>query len=489
MEHRLLSVFGVKFAAVGGYLDRPGKSWGHVHRFHLVLLGVIAATSVGAALWVVRDSSYVAEPLLETYLEMAGSLIAFTFAANALVRFRGTHDRMSLMLAFGFALAGLIEAATGMTVYRGMLVASPAGTDISLAWLAGRTLLGLLLLATLVVERQIPMSRDPGKEMAGVILIVGVVAYLTSVFYFMLPAAPKIEPGALVPRPWDLLPAAIYLAATVGYGWRLRRAHLALDRALFIATGLNVICHITISESQHAFDAAFTLAHFLRVLSYVVVLGGTLLDNAQLFDQVSRMACSDSLTGLANHRRLLEVLEGETQRSRRTGRSFAVLLLDLDGLKRINDRDGHLTGSRAITRVGYVLRNCTRAIDTAARYGGDEFAVVLPESGAQEGHQLARRVCERLARDGERPNITVSVGVAVYPTDGTTIETLLGAADSGLYRMKRDGRRKPAGECSGLLVVNRGSKKQRGWELARTRPPPAGSRRIVARVPLAGLSY
>jgi diguanylate cyclase (GGDEF)-like protein len=421
-------------------LDRSGKSWGHVHRFSLVLLGVIAATAYCASLWVLRDSTYVAEPLLETYLEMAGSLIAFTFAANALVRFRAAHDRMSLMLAFGFALAGLIEAATSISAYHGMLAASAAGTDISLSWLAGRTLLGILLLATLVVERQIPISRDPGKEVAGVILIVGAITYLTSVFYFMLPAAPKLEPNALVPRPWDLLPAAIYLAATVGYGWRLRRAHLALDRALFIATGLNVICHITISESQHAFDAAFTLAHFMRVLSYVVVLGGALLDNAQLFDQVSRMACSDSLTGLANHRRLMEVLEGEIQRSRRTGRSFAVLLLDLDDLKGINDRDGHLTGSRAIERVGQVLRSSTRAIDTAARYGGDEFAVVLAESGAQEGHQLATRVCERLAHDGERPNIAVSVGVAVYPIDGTTVETLLGAADRGLYRMKRGGR-------------------------------------------------
>ena len=110
------------------------------------------------------------------------------------------------------------------------------------------------------------------------------------------------------------------------------------------------------------------------IVSYVVVLGGTLLDNAQLFDQVSHLAASDSLTGLANHRHLLEVLETEIQRSRRTGRSFAVLLFDLDGLKKINDRYGHLTGSRAIKRMGSALRDSSRAIDTPARYGGDEFA-------------------------------------------------------------------------------------------------------------------
>ena len=99
-----------------------------------------------------------------------------------------------------------------MTFYRGMLVTNPGGSQISLAWLAGRTLLGVLLLAALVVERRIPVSREPGKEIAGATLIVGVAAYLTSVFYFMLPDAPKIHPGAFVPRPWDLLPAAIYVA-------------------------------------------------------------------------------------------------------------------------------------------------------------------------------------------------------------------------------------------------------------------------------------
>jgi predicted signal transduction protein with EAL and GGDEF domain len=81
------------------------------------------------------------------------------------------------------------------------------------------------------------------------------------------------------------------------------------------------------------------------VLSYIAVLGGTLLDNAQLFAQVSRLAASDSLTGLANHRRLLEALETEIERSRRTRRSFALLLFDLDDLKKINDKYGHLTGA------------------------------------------------------------------------------------------------------------------------------------------------
>ncbi|MGH9718287.1 MAG: diguanylate cyclase [Candidatus Acidiferrales bacterium] len=410
--------------------------------YRIVIASLVAVVAYVAILWGLRTSSYAADPLLGTYLDMAGSLIAFTFSANAMMRFRGTHDRISLILAFGFVLAGLIEAATGMTSYRGMMAAPGHSTEISLGWFAGRTLLGVVLLVALVVEKRLPVAREPGKEIAAATMIVGAVAYLTSAFYFMLPQVPKIQPDAVIPRPWDLLPAAIYIAATIGYGRRLRKANTWLDRSLFVAAGLNVICHLTISESQHMLDACYTLGHALVVFSYVVVLGGALLDNAQLFDQVSRLAASDSLTGLANHRHMIEVLENEIERSRRTGRSFAVLLFDLDGLKKINDKFGHLVGSRAIKRVGDVMSSTCRAIDTPARYGGDEFALVLPESGEREAEQAAMRICERLQNDGEEPRLAISMGQAVYPMDGTTIEQLLGAADTALYDMKGLGQKK-----------------------------------------------
>ncbi|MGH9699085.1 MAG: diguanylate cyclase [Candidatus Acidiferrales bacterium] len=406
------------------------------------MICLICAGAFFVFVFALRSSSFVADPFLDTYLEMAGSLIAFTFAANALVRFRGTHDRISLILAFGFALAGMVQASTSMSVFHGMLIVSASNNQISVAWLAGQTLLAILLIAALAVEQRIPLSRDPGKEMAAATLVVGVVAYLTSIFYFMVPHVPQMHPGALVPRPWDLLPASIYAAATVGYSLRLRRADAALDRALVAAALLNVLCHVTMSQSQRVLDAPFIFAHVMLVSSYAIVLGGTLLDNAQLFDQVSRLAASDPLTGLANHRRLLEVLENEIQRSRRTGRSFALLLFDLDGLKKINDKYGHLTGSRAIRRLGVALRENSRAIDTPARYGGDEFALILPESAIEDATQAAGRICEQLANDGHQPRITVSVGAAVYPTDGTSIEKLLASADRNLYRMKGHGERK-----------------------------------------------
>jgi diguanylate cyclase (GGDEF)-like protein len=157
----------------------------------------------------------------------------------------------------------------------------------------------------------------------------------------------------------------------------------------------------------------------------------------ELEDHLRRQAASDSLTGLANYRRLVDVLDSEIKRSKRTNREFAMLFLDLDGLKRINDRYGHMIGSHALCRLADVLCSCCRDIDTPARFGGDEFALVLPETNAEAANLVAQRICESVANDGKGPKISVSVGIAVYPQSGETIERLLSQADSALYSMKR----------------------------------------------------
>jgi diguanylate cyclase (GGDEF)-like protein len=158
----------------------------------------------------------------------------------------------------------------------------------------------------------------------------------------------------------------------------------------------------------------------------------------ELEDHLRRQASSDSLTGLANYRHLVDVLDSEIKRSSRTNREFAMLFFDLDGLKRINDLHGHLVGTQALCRVANVLSFCCRDIDTPARFGGDEFAVVLPETNAEAASLVARRICESVAKDSNGPKLSVSVGVVIYPHNGETIERLLSQADTGLYSMKRD---------------------------------------------------
>jgi diguanylate cyclase (GGDEF)-like protein/PAS domain S-box-containing protein len=157
----------------------------------------------------------------------------------------------------------------------------------------------------------------------------------------------------------------------------------------------------------------------------------------ELENHLRRQAASDSLTGLANYRHLVNVLDAEIRRSSRTSREFALLFFDMDGLKVINDRYGHMIGGQALCRLADVLSSTCRGIDTPARFGGDEFAVVLPETNAGKAHQVAQRICESVASDDNGPKLSVSVGVAVYPQDGDTIEKLLRRADSALYLMKR----------------------------------------------------
>jgi diguanylate cyclase (GGDEF)-like protein/PAS domain S-box-containing protein len=169
--------------------------------------------------------------------------------------------------------------------------------------------------------------------------------------------------------------------------------------------------------------------------SYEIIVENV-TEQRKLEDHLRQQAAKDALTGLANYRHLVEVVDSEIMRSERTAREFALLFLDLDGLKQINDRFGHLVGSQALCRLADVLCICSRKMDTAARFGGDEFALVLPETGHASANVVAQRICDNLANDGREPKLAVSIGVAIYPDDGANVDSLLGAADAALYAMK-----------------------------------------------------
>src|ERR1700720_1039210 len=156
----------------------------------------------------------------------------------------------------------------------------------------------------------------------------------------------------------------------------------------------------------------------------------------QEVNQNAPTAATDAITGLANYRRLCETIESEIKRSERTARTFAVLIFDLDGMKQINDSHDRLAADRALCRVANIFRFFCRSIDTVAWYGGDEFAIILPEIGAKDTEAVGSRICKCLSNDRENMLLSVRVGAAVYPEDGTTIETLFQAADRALYKLK-----------------------------------------------------
>ena len=376
------------------------------------------------------------DPILQGYLQVTTGLLAFVFAAVTLVRFQGTQDRISLILGSGFLLSGTLLTASSLLFFPFLQEAPVHLRWAPVSWWVGRIVLGLLLVVALLVEHFVPRSRRPRLEIAGALLTVVGLTYLITAALRRLPPETSPHPLAFIPNPQQLLPAALFLIALIWFRRRLQIEDSAFDRALYSAAWMNVAAQLAASQSVRLLDSPFVFAQALTVTSYAVALGGALLDNARLFEQVQHLAVSDPLTGLANYRRLLDVLESETERTNRNGRSFAVLLLDLDGLKKINDTYGHLVGSRALCRLADTLRIHCRAIDTAARYGGDEFALVLPESQESEAQLVAGRIREVLAADTETPPLSASIGISIYNGDGERIEKLLSEADQHLYAEK-----------------------------------------------------
>jgi diguanylate cyclase (GGDEF)-like protein len=415
-------------------MSRSKRVWSFLESPQGVWVFLVGESGFLVLAWTLRRLPAALDPLLYGQFQITSGLLAVVVAAAALIRFRGTRDRLPLVLACGFVIVGITLVSSSLVSFR--VSEFDSSLRDPMTWVIGRTLLALLLVAALVVERRLPTALHPGREITVALAVVILSTSFLSTTHGRLPADLVVHPGGTFPRPGNLFPAGLFLLATIGYQRRLRQRTSPFDRSLYFAAALNVACCLAATQSEHRLDAPFAFAEILQFSSYALLLGGALLDNVHLFENVRQLAVSDPLTGLANYRRLIDALEAEIQRSRRTERSFSLLLFDLDGLKKINDNYGHLVGSKALCRVADVLRVNSRTIDTAARYGGDEFALVLPETGMNAAQEVARRICDRVARDGSFPSITASAGFAVYPQDGEKIETLLNIADQVLYRDK-----------------------------------------------------
>jgi diguanylate cyclase (GGDEF)-like protein len=170
------------------------------------------------------------------------------------------------------------------------------------------------------------------------------------------------------------------------------------------------------------------------------------LRNAEHYHRAKERALVDDVTDIYNARYLLEAMDREIRRAERYGSDLSVLFLDLDRFKLVNDHYGHLVGSQTLRQLSRVLGQCVRQVDTLARYGGDEFTILLVGTGEQAGTEIAeriRRIVEETpfeAGPDQVVRLTCSVGVSSYPTHGRTREALLDSADKAMYRAKSKGR-------------------------------------------------
>jgi diguanylate cyclase (GGDEF)-like protein len=187
-------------------------------------------------------------------------------------------------------------------------------------------------------------------------------------------------------------------------------------------------------------------APMLRAVRVLLEPAGVALDNAVLLKRTEALSVTDDLTQLYNSRYLNQMLRRETKRASRSGRPLSLLFIDLDGFKGVNDAHGHLCGSRALVEAAAVIKVSARETDMVARFGGDEFALVLPDTGGEGAFAVGERIRDRIAEyrfltgDGLDIHLTASVGVATLPDVAASADELVRAADKAMYQVKETGK-------------------------------------------------
>jgi diguanylate cyclase (GGDEF)-like protein len=183
------------------------------------------------------------------------------------------------------------------------------------------------------------------------------------------------------------------------------------------------------------------------------------IDNARAVEKIQELTITDDCTGLYNARHLYKTLEAEVYRSARFGYEFTVLFVDLDHFKQVNDTWGHLAGSKLLAEIGFAIKSHLRLIDFAFRYGGDEFVILLPQTGKEQALNVARRLLQTfrtsyfLKDEGLNVNVRASLGVASYPVDAKTTHEIIRQADAMMYLVKNATRDNIAIAQRGLLEV------------------------------------
>ncbi len=224
--------------------------------------------------------------------------------------------------------------------------------------------------------------------------------------------------------------------------WQVERENLAafnLELLCPIKSGGGLIGILALGKKQRG---TIYSHEDIELVMNIASQASNLIENARLYAQATIRANTDGLTGLYNHRHFHERLEQEIARGSRFGSMFSLIMLDIDLFKAYNDIYGHLAGDDVLRRIGRYIESSVRSIDLAFRYGGEEFAIILPETQMDDAYRVSERIRKTIESktSSKAMPITISLGIATWPTDGVMKEEIIGCADAALYRAKQAGR-------------------------------------------------
>lgn len=279
--------------------------------------------------------------------------------------------------------------------------------------------------------------------------VIGTLDRVPQLPWLVVAEAPSAEVFATVSRFRNAAMLVVMLLLAV-VGWVAFRLGLVIVRPLErLAAGANVVStgdldvDLPVTGEAGEVDAlTIVFNNMVRRLrtgrQQLANLNKTLRNHAE---DLEKLSVTDGLTGLVNHRLLMQRLDEETVRAKRTGRPFCVIMADVDFFKPYNDDFGHQAGDEVLKQVSQILRDATRTVDCVARYGGEEFCVLLPETSADGAMEVAERMRARVAAAPfVGRSVTFSLGVAEFPTDADTAVKIISVADKALYEAKRTGR-------------------------------------------------
>jgi diguanylate cyclase (GGDEF)-like protein len=328
----------------------------------------------------------------------------------------GVYDRVVRVVAFLFLAAVVVFTAVSRTY--------PPEQEVAVYLLVAAGTLFIIVVQDLVPEGSLGRARywlEAAFAIGFLTVLVGLTGGLHSPFFlgfFLLVAGASLSVEGSAPVLLALVAGAAYAFMSGWVAWIEGIDTLAVTWLVFNLVALGLLAYIASAagnEQRRAREAALRLSRF------------------------------DPLTGLFNRNYFFAVLDGEVKRSARMGRGFALLMLDLDDLKPVNDTFGHQYGDRLLLGITEVLQRTVRSTDTAARYGGDEFVVLLPETDPDGAFVVADKLRRDIAAlairvDERTVRTSVSIGLVTYPTDGANMEQLMSAADAAMYEAKRRGK-------------------------------------------------